>query len=223
MAATEPVTMWDLPTRAFHWLLVVLILLQYLSGEFDLLPMEWHFRLGYATLALIVFRVLWGFFGSSTSRFATFLRGPGAVMRHTRATLRGATGKIVGHNPLGGWSVVLMIACVAVQAITGLFSSDDLTETGPLVARVSDATVEWMTRIHHINRWVLLVLIALHIAAIAWYWAFRRENLVAPMLHGRREGVTSSDVRLVPVWRALVLVLLSALAVTALVVWGDAA
>lgn len=223
MQEPSPITIWDLPTRLFHWALVVLILLQYLSGEFGLLSMEWHFYLGYATLALIVFRVLWGFFGSSTSRFAEFLRGPVAVWRYTVALLHGRASGAIGHNPLGGWSVLLMIASVALQAVTGLFSTDDLDTTGPLAARVSDATVKAMTRIHHWNRYVLLLLIVLHIGAVLAHWVWRRDNLVAPMVHGRKRVAVTAPMRAASAWIALALLIASAVIVWAAVAWGEAA
>jgi cytochrome b len=220
---TEPAStiIWDLPTRLFHWALVVLILLQYLSGEFELLPMEWHFWLGYATLALVVFRILWGFFGSTTSRFATFVRGPGAVLRYVRGMVTGRDVHAVGHNPLGGWSVLLLIACVFVQSITGLFSSDDLTETGPLAARVSDATVEWMTDLHEINQTVLIVLIVLHVAAVLLH-RLRGDNLVPAMIHGRGRG-DGVPMRIASTWLAAVLLAISAIAVALVVTFGASA
>ena len=216
----NPVIVWDAPTRLFHWILVLLIAFQYASGEFGLLPMAWHFRLGYATLALIVFRVLWGFAGSRSSRFSSFVRGPATVARYLFDSLRGRPRSYLGHNPLGGWSVLLMLACVAVQATSGLFSSDDLTETGPLAARVSDRTVELMTRIHHLGRYVLLALIVLHLMAVLMHWAIRRDNLVAPMLHGRKQAGGAEDVRPVSPWRALALAAVSAAAVWTVIVWG---
>jgi cytochrome b len=223
MAESNPVIVWDLPTRLFHWTLVVLILLQYLSGEFGLLSMEWHYWLGYATLALIVFRVLWGFAGSHTSRFATFVRGPAAVARYAADSLRGRAVEVIGHNPLGGWSVLLMLISIAVQSVSGLFSSDDLTESGPFAARVSDATVKWMTRIHSFNRYVLLLLIVLHVAAVLLHWVMRHENLVAPMLHGRGRSDAVNPMRVTSAWRALLLLALSAVAVGILIFWsGDA-
>jgi cytochrome b len=223
MQEPAPITVWDFPTRFFHWALVVLILLQYLSGEFGLLSMDWHFRLGYATLALIVFRVLWGFFGSSTSRFSGFVRGPVAVWRYTVALLQGRTQGAIGHNPLGGWSVLLMLASVALQAVTGLFSTDDLDTTAPLAARVSDATVKAMTRIHHWNRYALLLLIVLHLGAVLAHWVWRRDNLVAPMVHGKKRIEVTTPIRPASVWIALVLLAASAVAVWALVAWGEAA
>jgi len=218
MPAPTPTDVWDLPTRLFHWALAALIALQYASGEFGLLSMAWHFYMGYATLALIVFRVLWGFVGSQTSRFSDFVRGPAAVLRHLRDNLRGGAATTLGHNPLGGWSVLAMLAAIAVQAISGLFASDDLTETGPLAGRVPDRTVALMTRIHIIDRYVLLALIVLHIGAVAAHWVFRNENLVAPMLHGRKHA--DRAIRTAPLWIAAVLALASAAAVAALVAWG---
>ena len=220
MPEHDPIIVWDLPTRLFHWTLVVLILLQYLSGEFGLLPMEWHYWLGYATLALVVFRVLWGFAGSRTSRFTAFVRSPATVARYAIDSLRGRASDVVGHNPIGGWSVLLMLASVLVQSISGLFASDDLTEAGPLAARVSDATVAWMTRVHNVNRYVLLLLITLHVAAVLLHWAMRHENLVAPMLHGRRSGDGSAPMRVVSAWRALAFLILSAVTVAIVVIWG---
>jgi cytochrome b len=219
----DAVTVWDLPTRLFHWVLVALIVLQYASGELGLFSMDWHFCLGYATLALIVFRVLWGFFGSTTSRFPHFVRGPLAVWRYTVALLQGRAHGAIGHNPLGGWSVLVMLASVALQSVTGLFSTDDLETTGPLAARVSEATVKWMTRIHHWNRYVLLLLIVLHLAAVLAHWVWRRDNLVAPMVHGRKRIEVTAPMRAASPWIALALLAVSALAVWALVAWGEAA
>lgn len=217
-----PARVWDLPTRLFHGSLVLLIALQYASGEFGGLSMDWHFRLGYATLALIVFRVLWGFVGSQTSRFGDFLRGPRAVSRYAADLVHGTAGHAPGHNPLGGWSVLLMLASVATQAISGLFSSDDVSEDGPLVARVSAATVDRMTWLHHVNRWLLLALIAAHVGAVFAHWLLRKENLVAPMLHGRGRHGGARRLRFVSSWRALPLLAISAAAVWALVAWGEA-
>ena len=216
----EPIRVWDLPTRLFHWALVALIALQYASGEFGWLSMQWHYWLGYATLALIVFRVLWGFAGSETSRFGTFLRGPRAVFGYMAESLRGGGGRAPGHNPLGGWSVLLMLGLVALQAISGLFSSDDIMEEGPLVAHASAATVEWMTRIHVFNRYALVLLIVLHIGAVLLHWLIRNDNLIAPMLHGRAWFAQVRTLRFVSSWRALVLLALSAAAMWALLAWS---
>lgn len=214
--AADRTLVWDLPTRLFHWLLVALLALQYASGEFQLLPMQWHYWLGYATLALILFRVLWGFAGSQTSRFTHFLRSPRTLLRYVADLARGRVMRAPGHNPLGGWSVLLMLTMVALQSISGLFTSDDISEEGPLAAHVSDATVALMTRIHHLNRYALLLLIALHIGAVGLHYTRRNENLVAPMLHGTARFDRVHTLRFVSAWRALLLFALSAGAVWAL-------
>jgi cytochrome b len=116
-----------------------------------------------------------------------------------------------------------MLASVALQSVTGLFSTDDLDTIGPLAARVSDAAVKSMTRIHHWNRYVLLLLIALHVGAVLAHWLWRRDNLVAPMLHGRKRIAVNAPIRAAPVFVALALLVASALAVWALVEWGEAA
>jgi cytochrome b len=221
-AVDAPVLVWDLPTRLFHWLLAVLIALQYGSGEFGWPSMQWHYRFGYATLALLMFRVSWGVAGSQTSRFTDFVRGPRALWRYVSALVRGDEGHGAGHNPLGGWSVVLMLASIAVQAISGLFSSDDISEDGPLVARASAATVGLMTRIHLWNRYVLLVLVALHLTAIALYWVMRGNNLAGPMLHGRMRLNAGIAPQVESTWRALLLLVLAIAVVWGLVAWGDA-
>jgi cytochrome b len=214
---SNPFIVWDLPTRLFHWILVALVAAQYASGEFGWLPMSWHYWLGYVTLALIVFRVLWGFAGSETSRFAGFVRGPRAVLRHVADALRGRAEHVPGHNPLGGWSVLAMLATLAVQATSGLFASDDISEEGPFAAQVSDATVAAMTRIHNLGRQALLVLITLHIAAVLLHWVIRNDNLVAPMLHGRARFAQVRALRFASSWRALLIFAISAAAVWALV------
>ncbi|GAA0723965.1 cytochrome b/b6 domain-containing protein [Dokdonella soli] len=220
--ASDYIRVWDLPTRLFHWALVALIALQYASGEFGWLPMAWHYWLGYATLALILFRVLWGFAGSETSRFGDFVRGPRAVFRYIADSLHGRVVHMPGHNPLGSWSALLMLGSVALQAVSGLFTSDDISEAGPWVERMSEATVSLMTRIHHLNRYVLLLLIVLHVGAVLLHWVIRNDNLVAPMLHGQARFDRVRTLRFVSSWRALFLLALSAGAVWALVAWGSA-
>ncbi len=219
-AASSAVRVWDLPTRVFHWVLVVLITLQYASGEFDLLDMRWHFWFGYATLALIAFRLLWGFFGSQTSRFADFLRGPRVALRYIRSQLSTNPQRSIGHNPLGGWSVLALLTCITVQAISGLFSSDDIATDGPLVAHVSDATVKLMTRVHHWNENVLLILIGLHIVAVLPYLLVKHDNLITPMISGCKRVALTRPLRFVAAWRALAALRLCAAAVASLVWWA---
>ena len=191
---------WDLPTRAFHWLLVVGVFLGWLSHE-----LEWyrvHLWNGYAVLVLVGFRIGWGFVGSAHSRFADFLRGPGAVVRY----LRGEEPPRPGHSPLGGWAVAALLALVLGQGLTGLFNSDGLLLDGPLHHALG---TEWTDRLgawHETLFWVLCGMVALHVAAVLVYQFHLRQNLLLPMLTGgetgRRPPVSS--------WRAVLVALLCA-------------
>lgn len=188
---------WDIPTRLFHWLLALGIVLAWLSHEFDWI--EVHRWNGYSLLVLVGFRILWGFFGSVHSRFSDFVRSPAAVIRYWRGT----EPEPVGHNPAGGWSVVLLLGLVLLQALTGLFNSDDLLFDGPLHHAVDSRTAELLGEIHDKLYGVILGFVGLHLAAIAWYHWGRGRALVAAMIHGGSEG------RQAPVspWRALLLLL----------------
>ena len=225
MSANEPIEstmrVWDLPTRVFHWTLVVLIILQYATGEFGLLDMRWHFWFGYATLALLLFRVLWGFFGSQTSRFGFFLRGPRAALSYLRSLSAKKQSVVVGHNPLGAWSVVAMLACLIAQSLSGLFASDEIDTDGPFATRVSSSAVKLMTRIHHWTQTILLILIALHIVAIVLYWVLRRDNLIGPMVTGRKPMVPSESLSFQSNVRAVLLFAVSALIIAALIALGS--
>jgi cytochrome b len=214
------VPVWDLPTRVFHWALVALIVLLYATGEYGLLDMRWHFWLGYATLALIVFRLLWGLFGSQTSRFADFVRGPIAVARYVKIQISTNEHFSIGHNPLGGWSVLALLLSVLLQNVTGLFASDEIDTDGPLAGSVSGYTVRLMTRLHHWNENVLLLLIALHVAAVLFYLLIKRDNLITPMITGRKQAEPSDAPRFASLWLALALLIVSAAAVVALVLWA---
>jgi cytochrome b len=180
------VRVWDLPTRVFHWALVALVATSFVTGKVGGNAMTWHMYSGYAILALVLFRVVWGFVGGRESRFASFVKGPAAVLRYARTLPDRHSPHHVGHNPLGGWSVVLLILSLGTQAATGLFASDDIFVEGPLAAKVSGATVKLATTIHHWNEWVLIVLVCTHVVAILFYALYKRQDLVRPMVTGAK-------------------------------------
>jgi cytochrome b len=217
-ASPETRTVWDLPVRLFHWLLVALLIAQVVTVNLGGNAMEYHMLGGYALLALVLFRIAWGFAGSRHARFADFVRGPAAVIAYARSLTGGSHAPHAGHNPLGGWSVLLMLASVLVQAATGLFADDDIMTAGPLARHVSGDTVSLCTQIHAINAWVLGALVALHLAAVFFYLLVRRENLIAPMIHGRKRASGPGDApRPASLWRAAAILALSGLAVAGLV------
>jgi cytochrome b len=181
------ILVWDAPVRLFHWALAVLVVFSYVTGKVGGAWMEWHLKSGYAIFALLLFRVAWGFAGSETARFTAFVRGPGAALEYLRSRLEGRHRVMVGHNPLGGWAVLLLLAVIAVQVASGLFSDDEISTQGPLAVKVSNAMVSRMSSLHSWNEWALVALVVLHVAAIAIYrfaWGVR---LVPPMIHGRME------------------------------------
>lgn len=181
---THRVRVWDLPTRLFHWGLAAAVTGALVTGYLGGNWMVWHMRCGYAALALAVFRLVWGVAGGAHARFADFVRGPAAVWDYGRALIRGGAPRHLGHNPMGGWSVLAMLAAVLLQAVTGLFATDDIFIEGPLYPWVSGAAATLLTRIHRINQEVLIGLIALHLAAVFFYLIVKRDNLIGPMITG---------------------------------------
>ncbi|MCB5188138.1 cytochrome b/b6 domain-containing protein [Methylobacillus caricis] len=174
---------WDLPLRIFHWSLVALFTTAIITVKIGGNALEWHVISGLALLALLIFRVLWGFAGGTYAKFSNFIRGPRAIVGY----LKGTGDKTIGHNPLGGWSVVAMLLLLLAQAITGLFANDDIFTEGPLYSLIDKDTSDYLTYLHTVNQYVLYGLIGLHIAAILYYRLFKHENLVKAMITGRKQ------------------------------------
>lgn len=210
----ERVKIWDGAVRLTHWALVILIAFSWWSGKQGGLMLTWHLWSGYAILTLVVFRLAWGFVGSSTARFAAFVRGPRAVLAYLRSVGRRAPSGHPGHNALGGWSVVLLMLALALQAGTGLFANDDIMTEGPLVRHVSKALSDLLTTVHYYNFWVLLGLAGVHIAAVLFYLLFKSENLVSAMVTGvKAVAAPVPEIRLAGWGRALLVLALAAGAV----------
>lgn len=211
------ILVWDLPTRLFHWLLVLCIAGAWITGENE--AYDWHMRFGYAILALVMFRILWGLVGSETARFASFVRGPGAIRDHLAELRRpGRLHAHVGHNALGALAVLALLLVVTVQAGSGLFTSDGVLTDGPLADRVSGATASLMRSIHLNNFNILLALAGLHILAILAYALFKRLDLVRPMVTGLASlPGNMPGPRIVSLVRALLVAALSATTIWALV------
>jgi cytochrome b len=179
---------WDLPTRVFHWTLATLVVFSFTTGQIGGAWMAWHLRSGYAILALLLFRLAWGVAGSPNARFTSFLRGPRAVAAHWREMLSGARAYPAGHNPMGAWMVVVLLATLLLQAGTGLFSDDESSHQGPLAVKVSNAVVERMSLIHGWNGWVIAGAVALHVAAVLFYQWGLKVDLIRAMVAGRNDA-----------------------------------
>ncbi len=186
--ASDPagrVRVWDLPTRLCHWALALCVAGAFVTQWVE--AMAWHGRFGLAILGLVVFRILWGFFGSTYARFANFVRGPGAIRAYLAAAKSGVW-QGFGHNPLGALSVLALLAILATMAGTGIFANDDVSFTGPLFDLVGKTLSDRLTHVHELGEKLLLALVGLHIAAIAFHVRVKKNNLVKPMVTGWQEG-----------------------------------
>jgi cytochrome b len=180
------IKVWDVPVRLFHWALVILMAVSYFTGRWGGDWMKFHFWSGYAILTLLIFRIAWGFVGSTTARFSNFVKGPSAAFGHLRELLGKHGPYDAGHNAMGGAMVVVLILAVLAQVTTGLFSADTDTGmvTGPLASKIADAMIDKVTAFHQYWVNVLLALVALHVVAVLIYLVWKRHNLVGAMITG---------------------------------------
>lgn len=178
---TREIRIWDLPTRLFHWLLALLIAIAIITVKIGGDMMVWHGRCGQFILALLAFRLAWGFIGSTYARFAHFLHGPGAVMEYLRGRWRGA-----GHNPLGALAVFALLLITLFQSLSGLSANDDASYKGPLYRAVSSTVSDQLSTWHRQAEWYIYALVALHIAAVLYYTLVRKNNLIRPMVNGKK-------------------------------------
>jgi cytochrome b len=188
VSASVRVRTWDAPLRLVHWLIVVCVATSWWTAEND--ELEYHRYSGYVLLGLLLFRLYWGFVGGDTARFANFIKGPKAILAYVRGLPQRAGAahfSVPGHNPLGALSVIALLALLIAQVGLGLFAGDiDGIESGPLSSFVSFETTRTCAGLHEKLFNVLLVFIAVHVAAVLFYLIFKRDNLIAAMIHGRR-------------------------------------
>ena len=177
---------WDPVTRLWHWALAASVIAGWCFGEFrSFSTIQWHFYLGYTTGGLLVFRYLRGFFGPVPIRHRTLFTTIPTLLAYARYLGSRNPSGTPGHNPLGALSIIAMVLALTFQVTTGVFSEDDgLFSSGPLASEVAGSTVRLMTRLHHIGSKVILVLVGLHLSAIAFYLIWKKENLIIPMLSG---------------------------------------
>jgi cytochrome b len=178
------VKVWDLPVRLFHWIITVLFVVQLVTGKVGGELMPWHKLCGYAILALVIFRILWGFAGSTHARFASFMAGPRASWRFARRLFSRQAVPQLGHNPLGGWSVMAMVVTLAVQGVSGLFANDGVAHEGPLSPLVSLDVSNLMTQVHDWNLKLIVVLVGIHVLAVVFHLIVKHDEIVVPMFTG---------------------------------------
>lgn len=183
-AKEREVEVWDLPLRVFHWVLLLLVIGSFVTQYTD--NLELHAKFGYAVLSLLIFRLLWGFVGGTHARFASFVKGPAAIRSYLAGMKSGAPSPMLGHNPLGALSVLALLLVLLAQAGSGLFTSTDEFFEGPLAKLVSGGLSHALTEFHEFNANVLWLLVGLHLAAVLFYRFVKRDNLILPMLSGKK-------------------------------------
>jgi cytochrome b len=178
---------WDGFVRAFHWSLVLLFAFSAISGKVGGGWMQWHMYSGYAILALVLFRIVWGFVGGEFARFTSFLSGPVGAIRYGLGLLKKQSQHVISHNPLGGLMVVALLLLLATQAVLGLVSDDEISTTGPLARYVSTElslkAMSWHRKLGD----VLLGLVAIHILAVLFHVYVKKEALVRAMIDGKKQ------------------------------------
>lgn len=179
---------WDLPLRVFHWMLVLAVAGAWCTHALGVAYFRYHVWCGYTVLVLVAFRLVWGVVGTRHARFAQFVRGPRATLRYARQLLRGTAPHLPGHNPLGAWMVLALLAALLAQALLGLFGNDEIFNFGPLYGYVSNARSVALTSLHRRLFYGILAAIVLHVAAVAWHRYARGEQLVRAMLTGRKDA-----------------------------------
>lgn len=185
---TDARLVWDLPLRLFHWLLLICLIGSWITAEVGYDARQQHLWLGYTTLGLLAFRLIWGFVGPRHARFASFFPSPKSVLSYARAMVAGRAEQTVGHNPVGSLMVFALLLSVAVQGVSGLFMDDDIMFAGPYASAAGRDLTDVMETLHHNNFYVLQALAALHILAALYLTFVKRERLIQAMFSGRKAG-----------------------------------
>lgn len=199
---------WDLPLRLFHWLLLLALATQWLTAEVLEGYNQLHSIVGYITLGLIAFRLTWGFIGSTYARFSDFLYSPKAVLAYIKDLFTVRKQQYTGHNPLGGLLVPAVLIIVGLQAVSGLFVSDEIFHSGPYYQSINEQVTDVMEWLHHNLFDLLLVLVAFHIFAIFWYQIKLKKNLIKPMVDGHKHVSEKQAIDGSRLLRAIILVII---------------
>ncbi len=181
---SAPVKVWDAQIRLFHWLVVALLGVSFFTADRGL--MKWHRASGLGLLTLVIFRIGWGFLGSTTARFSEFVRGPRQVVNYFIGMKNGHGRAYTGHNPAGGWMVVVLLVALLAQASTGLFANDGVHFEGPLAYLITAELSDRVTKLHGILFDLILVLAWVHVVAVLFYFFVKGDNLIVPMLSGMK-------------------------------------
>lgn len=221
MPNKQSIKIWDLPVRLFHWGAVLCFIVSWASASLFDDTMKIHLYAGYTMLILVLFRIVWGFAGSSTARFSHFIRGPKSLMAYVQTLRQPVPSRYLGHNPGGGWAVIGMLSLLLFQALTGLFSADDTGSVkGPLAHLISDNASDTISTIHSVAFDFLIAVIGIHITAVFFYRIFKHDGLITAMVTGTKDlipGMTIPELRFTGLRRAGFIFIVTVAAVIALV------
>lgn len=206
------IKVWDLPLRLFHWLLAASVLSVIVTGELGGNLIDWHGRIGVLVLGLLIFRLIWGFIGSTHARFASFFPTPSKIAAYLKGQWQG-----IGHNPLGALSAIALLGVLAALVGTGLFANDDIAFQGPLYSLIDKSLSDKLSSLHAVSFDALIVLLPMHLAAIVYYARVKKHNLVGPMLTGKKIVPKEHAVEITGGGAARLLI---ALAISGVAVWG---
>lgn len=206
----KKIKIWDGATRLFHWALVLNIFAAWYTIDNNMI--EWHEISGHCLIALLLFRLCWGFIGSSTARFKHFITNPISACDYLNKSLRLQAHHKVGHNPAGGWMIVVMMLVIGFQLISGLLSNNDLGFSGALSDSVTKEISDLLTQLHALNFNVLVAIIWLHVVAVFFYVLVKKDNLIKAMFTGKKllNKVPKTRLYFAPVSLAILCILLSA-------------
>jgi cytochrome b len=215
------IRVWDFPTRLFHWLLVISIIAAYVSNKCGVSYFKYHLWCGYFIIVLVIFRIVWGLVGTYHSRFINFIRNPFSTFKYTRSLLKGKSANYAGHNPLGALMVVALLLGLLVQAISGLFSNDEIFNLGPLYAYVGNELSLRLTSLHRQLFYWIIGAVTLHIIAVLFHVFIKRDNIVKTMFTGKKNHHTLANdvsIKSSKIWLAVLIFISIALIFTWVIV-----
>lgn len=226
IATKNTLKVWDLPVRLFHWSLVILFIAAYVTNALGTNYFTYHLWSGYAIIVLVSFRILWGLVGTYHARFFNFVRNPLVTTKYALSVLRKKDKHYAGHNPLGAVMVIVLLLTILTQAVTGLFSNDEIFNLGPLYGYISDELSLQLTSLHRQLFYWILGAVVLHILAVFAHVFFKRENIIKAMFSGEKTAIDFIDKKSIKssrIWLAIIIVLALSLALAWIIYSAPAA
>lgn len=217
-AVNTHLKIWDLPTRVFHWLLVVSFIAAYVTNWLGVSYFTYHLWAGYFVVILLVFRILWGIVGTHHAQFVNFVRHPIESAKYALHLTKGKAKSYPGHNPLGALMVLTLLLVLLLQAVTGLFANDEIFNIGPLYGYISHELSLKLTAVHKELFYWILGAVVIHVGAVLFYVFVKRENLIKAMITGKKPAHGLAQAKVIEssrIWLALMLIVI----ISALLAW----